>query len=465
MQVFKKLIVALSASILGACATVPSDSEVRTTSQSPLPATPSAWQAVEARVLSEPIPWIETFDDATLTALVNEAMQANPDLNAARAQIERARGIAGLAGAALSPRISVGGVGEGAGEVEGSSLTQSRAVATFTWEADLWGRLAVRRNAAERSVEAVEADYRGARNLIAATVAQSYFLSIEAGQQENIARALVEALTEIERIVELRFSRGFASSGDAALARSDLASAQEQLAAVSVARRNALRALETLVGRYPAADIVVEEGLPKLPELPSAGLPSDLLERRPDLIAAERRVAAALGALEFAQTARLPQLSLTGELGEPSQQLAGLLTPGETAWQAATFLLAPVLTGGQIDADKAIASSDVEFAVASYTESALNAFSEVESALDQSQALNARAVASEAAYEQSLHALDVARKNYEVGEIALLDVLILQQRVFDNESRLVAINREQLGQRATLHLALGDDWDEPDGQP
>lgn len=193
-----------------------------------------------------------------------------------------------------------------------------------------------------------------------------------------MAHSIVDALTEIDRIVQVRFANGYANAQDTALARTDLESARDSLLSAQLGRRDAIRALEVLLGRYPETELALRISLPAAPPLPPAGLPSELLERRPDLVAAERRIAAMIADVDQARAARLPRINLTGSLGGASNELSNLLDPANVVWRLATNLLAPIFDAGRRQAQVDIADSSLEEAVAVYADAALTAFSEVE---------------------------------------------------------------------------------------
>ncbi|CAN0335916.1 unnamed protein product, partial [Chrysoparadoxa australica] len=172
------------------------------------------------------------------------------------------------------------------------------------------------------------------------------------------------------------------------------------------------------------------------PEQPAPGIPSTLLERRPDVIAAERNVAAAFNSLDQAKAARMPSLSLTGSLGGSSADLANLLNPTNIAWQAATSLVAPLIDGGLRESQVLQANAEQKQAIAAYGQTALDAFQEVESGLDQSVVLLERSASLKVAAEEANKALRIARLRYDEGETDLLDVLTIQQRVFSSDADL-----------------------------
>jgi outer membrane protein TolC len=265
-------------------------------------------------------------------------------------------------------------------------------------------------------------------------------------------------VVETNRIVQVQFDNGLANQQNISLAKADLASAQDGLVSSKAGQRDATRSLELLLGRYPSAELGVDQSLPILPNSLSAGIPSQLLERRPDLVSAERKVAAAFNRLDAAKAAKLPNLSLSGSLGGVSTSLSNILNPANLAWQAIGSLVTPIIDGGRLDAQVEAATADQKVAVASYAQVALNAFADVERSLDQGSVLRKRVAALTTVLVESEKALKIANLQFNEGEISLLDVLILQQRVFSARSNLLSINRASLTQFVNLNLALGGSW-------
>ena len=414
---------------------------------------PGAWAAASGLDDGGAGGWLAAFADPTLEALVAEAQANNPDLRAAAAGLDRAFALARQAGASLTPAVMASAGDTGA--PDSPSLT---AGVRISWEPDLWGRIRAGRDSALASAAAVEADLRAARQAVAAGVARAYFLGVEGRRQAAAAADIVEALTRTADIVDVQFREGLATAQDTAVVRAELAAAQERLSAAAAGRRDAIRALELLVGRYPGADLDVPDALPPPPPLPPAGIPAALLERRPDIVAAERRAAAAAASLDQARVARLPAVSLTATGGGVSNDLANLLDPANLAWQATSQLLAPLFDGGIRQARVDAAAAALDQAAAAYAGAALTAFAEVEQALDRGAVLAEREAALETALREAGEALRIAELRLSEGEIALLDVLSVRQRAIGARTSLLAVRRERLTQFVDLNLALGGDW-------
>ena len=289
-------------------------------------------------------------------------------------------------------------------------------------------------------------------------MAQSYFLAIEAGLQLEVAQKSLNALTQTDEIVQAQRDIGVASGLDVALSQRDLANALDAVLEAEGGQRIALRALETLLGRYPGGLVETRPALPQTPPPPPAGLPSSLLERRPDLIAAELSVAAAYNSVSAARAARLPTISLTSSINGSSTELSDILDPENVAWQVAGNLLGPLFDGGLRKGAVDQASAQQQAATAAYAQAAIDAFQEVETSLDQNTVLRAREKALADAATQANRAFEIAQIRYEEGETDLLDVLTIQSSAFAADSALVTVQRALLDEWINLNLALGGDW-------
>ena len=342
-----------------------------------LPATtevPEEWSAEALDTGKVDDGWIENFNDPQLEALVAEAMENNPNLTISAAQVERAVALARVAGAALKPTVSLAGnVAETGSTVDRLEKTTYSVGLTVSWEADVWGRVRAGAAAAEASLRATEADYEYARQSLAAQTAKSWFLATESMLQVELAQEIVKVYGESVEIAEARQEVGKVSMKDVHLARADLASAEEVLRQARTAYEQALRSLEVLLGRYPSADLETAKQLVAVPPPIPAGLPSDIIARRPDLIAAERRVAVAFYLAEEARLARLPRFTLTGTAG--SSDLASAIA------SLGAGLVAPLYTGGALEAQLEADTADQKAVVVAYAQTLLGGFQEVETSL------------------------------------------------------------------------------------
>jgi NodT family efflux transporter outer membrane factor (OMF) lipoprotein len=400
--------------------------------------------------------WLAAFGDARLDALVAEAQRNNPDLAAAVARRDRALAQAGFADSAFAPKVDAGlsSTRADAGTPAGAANRFDLGL-TVSWEVDVWGRIAKTSAAAAADAVAAAADLEYARQSIAARTAQAWFLAIAGRELVALEQALTAQRERLLRITQARFDVGEAKPSDVALAEGQLAATRDALTAAGGGVDAALRSLDALLGRYPAADIEVAPGLPALPPPPPVGLPSELLERRPDVVAADRRVAAAFQRIGAAKAAKLPRVALTAGGGLSSGDLSSLLDPKQAAWNLGANLLGPLFDGGEREAQVRIAQANEQEALANYVKAAQRAFFEVETALGNERVLRQREGELAGAAAQLLRARDATEARYREGDATILDV----SQVHDDHARaaraLVQVRQELLQQRLNLHLALG----------
>jgi multidrug efflux system outer membrane protein len=447
------LAVAVLAALAG-CALKPSPKpeEIRPQAM-PNVAVPGQW-AIEGSATS-PVAgnWLAAFDDARLHALVTEAIAYNPDLRVAAARVEVASEYVNIADSTLYPQVNL--LARGGGQMGGDSSGMQGAGLYADWELDLWGRVRSERAAATASYESVVADTEYARQSVAALVAKSYFLAVEAGLQLGLAHQMVAAADQLAALAEQRQRIGKGDGYDAALARASAETFRDTVEQLKLARGQALRALEALVGRYPAADVEVATQLAQAPGPVPAGLPSELLERRPDVVAAERRIAAAFYGVQEAKAARLPRISLTGNVSDISSDLFVLQDRDNPVWSAGASLLLPVFNAGALQSEVRIRTAEQKQAVAEYGRIGARAFGEVEDALSAEFAAARREKLLGRAAAENENALKLSQVRYDVGSGDLRGVRQQQLAAYGSQAALVRVQAERLVQRVNLYLALG----------
>lgn len=406
--------------------------------------------------------WIASFDDPALSALVEEALAYNADLQVAAARVEQAAGYVKVASGALLPSVGVlamgGGKSGGSGGLDGVFLNASL-------ELDVWGRLRYARTAAEEQSGAFAADYAYARQSLAAMVAKSWFAAIEAGLQRAIAQDALRAAEALLRLAQDRLRVGNGNEQAVAEASVNVGTYRDRLRQIEQAREQALRALELLLGRYPAAEIAVALRLSPMPPPVPVGMPSQLLERRPDVIAAERRVAAAFNRVGEARAAQLPRISLTAGGSSVSSDLIELKDTSNPIWSLGANLIAPLYQGGALRAQVEIRSAEQKQAVAEYARTGQRAFGEVENALAAENALRDRNAILEVTIRDNERALELAQIQYRVGSADLRAVEQNQLTLYSARLALLRVQTERLAQRVNLHLALGGGFDLPGVKP
>jgi multidrug efflux system outer membrane protein len=454
--------IALAAVVAGCALNPPPTSDDLRKQALPHTAVPGTWTATGGTPAPVADRWLASFDDSSLSALVAEALAYNADLQVAAARVEQAAGHVKVASGALWPSVGVaglaGGKSGGSGGLDGIWLNASL-------ELDIWGRLRYGRAAAEEQSAAFAADYAYARQSLAATIAKSWFLAIEAGLQRAIAQEAVRSADTLLRVAQDRLRIGNGNEQAVAEARASAGTYRDRLREIELAREQALRALEVLLGRYPAGEIAVADRLSSMPPPAPVGMPSQLLERRPDVVAAERRVAAAFDRVGEARAAMLPRISLTAGGSSVSSELIVLKDTSNPIWSFGGNLIAPLYQGGALRAQVEIRSSEQKQAVAEYARAGQRAFGEVENALAAENALRDRYAILEAATRDSARALELAQIQYRVGTVDLRAVEQNQLALYAVRMSLLRVETERLAQRVNLYLALGGGFDLPAMEP
>ncbi|MFN0127252.1 MAG: TolC family protein [Verrucomicrobiales bacterium] len=434
--------------------------------------------------------WIASFGDSRLNDIAEKAVEVNPDLRAAAARVEAAQAAVRVATSALYPQVGakliserqgkelsgdidlgvtppdLGGVGidlGGAGSDPSSLEVSSRRWVYglgmgATWEADVWGRVRSRSAAAQSDALAAESDYQFAVQSIAATTARAYFSVIEAGLQAGNAQETLELYSEYMKLVEVQQQQGFASDYEMAQIKSRVNGAEDMLHAANAARAQSVRALEVLLGQFPATKLRIGNAFPSSPRTVPSGLPAELLERRPDLIAAERRFAAAFYRVNEARTARLPRFALSASGGLGTSELDGVGTLEGLLWTFGAGVTQPIFFGGALKANQDIREAEQRAAVADYVSVALSAFQEVEDALSNDYYLRLREGSLTSMVANSGNVVRLGRIKLEQGQVDMFTILRLIGENLAARAELTKVQASRLRERANLHLALGGDF-------
>jgi len=401
--------------------------------------------------------WLASFHDDQLAAAVAEAIANNPDLQVGAARVEQAMLYAKLAGAQLYPSVDL--LAKGGGGLGGDSTGIQGALIRASWEIDLWGRVRYGRAAAREDARSAQADFEYARQSMAAAVVKSWFLATEAGLQAEVARASIQEGDQLVSLAQTRSQVGVGNDEDLYVARANVGAYRDTLRELQLSRENAIRALELLMGHYPAAAAAVTAQLPGQPDRVPAGLPSALLERRPDVIAAERRVAAAFNRIHEAKAARLPAISLTAGVSAISSDLFFLKDRDNPVWNYGASLVMPLFKGGALKTQVEIRTAEQKQAVAAYAQVGLRAFGEVEGALAAENAAREREQILAQTLSDNQRAYEIVQTQYKVGSTDLRYVSQRQLALNATRSALVRMQAEQRVQRVNLHLALGGSFE------
>jgi outer membrane protein, multidrug efflux system len=454
-------VIVFSSIALAACAlNQPSPSEELRAKALPNVKTPERWTAQSVASAAVADNWLASFNDPVLDALVREAIEYNSDLRVAAARVETAAGYVKLAGATLYPQVNA--LARGGGKMSGDSSGLRGWGVTATWELDLWGRVRAVQRGAQLNYDSAALDAAYARQSIAAQTAKAWLLATEAQLQLAIAKETVLSSERLVGFARDRLRIGKGDEYDVATGLATLETFRDVVAQLELARVQALRALETLIGRYPAAAIEVPMRFAAMPPPVPVGLPSELLERRPDVIAAERRVASAFYGVEEAKAARLPRISLTASLTSISSELFVLQERNNPIVSFGASLLAPIFLGGSLQAQVEIRTGEQAQAIADYGRIASRAFGEVENALSAGFALDERTAILNRVITDNERVAELAEVRYRVGSGDLRAVNQQQLALYSARSAQIHVEAERLVQRVNLHLALGGSFEARD---
>lgn len=457
MQTLKRfavILVSVSLAMIAGCATTPGRDRGDTGA-----GIPDGWRAGDEHPRPVPEHWVETFGDPNLSALVHNALTENYELKAVAARVKAAVAQARIDGAARWPQLFLTPAYQYA-QIREAGFGSARfsvfeGLFSLSWELDVWGRINDFRQAAMREADATAADYHGARLSLAARVAQSYFELAEARLQSAVAEQSVKDRGVIVDLVRGRFIRGLTKALDVRLALTDLANAEAELTQSQNQVQIVTRRLEVLLGRYPAGKVTEASTLPEPPVSMPAGLPSELLERRPDLVAAFDRLRAADSRLESTRKLLLPRVALTAAGGLRSGALTDLVDPRSLAWNVLIGLAQPIFTGGRIQGEIHLNKAQTEEALNIYKDTALNAFREVEQVLAADEWLRKEEEALRKAVEQTEASRKLAVYSYQHGHIEILTLLDSYRSTLIAQSAHLSVRRQLLSNRVNLYLALG----------
>lgn len=488
--------------------------------------------------------WLKSFKDSQLESFVSEALEKNPDLQEAAAQLKAAKQGAIIGRAGRFPSIGFDGSGSrtqkrettttmrtittpaatqpaatdpammattpaldpaatgttgttptdpaasgttdptAAGLVAATAVAPAAAAVTTvtepvtvtrtvrssdygltldaSWEMDLWGRLRDLDHAAYQDFVAAQADFRGARLSLAANTAKAWFNLIAAHQQLQLAEQTRDSYQSNFRITERNYKAGDDSATplDVQFGRTNVASAERDVVVRRLSYEEAARTLEVLIGSYPGGKLRGRDKLPELAKAIPSGLPSDLLSRRPDIVAADADLRASAKRANAARKNLLPSFILTGSASTSSEALTDILVdPEAIVWNAASRLAQSVFEGGALTAEAKRALAQNEIAIRRYASIVLQALREVESALSTEHSLSEQTKFLSTELKQASLAERQASRDYSEGIVGILEVLESQRRAVSARNAMILLRNQRLQNRIDLHLALGGDFD------
>lgn len=431
------------------------------------------WQEAQPKDALSRGRWWAIFNDSTLDALQEQAERANQDLKAAAARVRQARALRATAQSGRFPTVDVSagpsrqrrsaasmGLEDGA---PASTDTLWRVQLGASYEADLFGRVASEVDAASADAQQSQALFESLKLALQADVAQTYFLIRRLDAELALYEKTVELRSKTLELVTQRYQAGDIGELDVARSRTALASARSEALGIERERLVAEHSLATLLGKPPSEFSLDTHPLGRVPVDIPAGLPSSLLERRPDIAAAERAMAAANARIGAARAAYFPRLTLTGAMGYESSELSNLLE-----WSSRTFLLGPlvgsilslpIFDGGRREANVERARARYEEDVAAYRQTVLQAFKEVEDGLANVRILGEQTQVQDLAVDQASRAARLSQIQYREGSVSYLDVIDADREVLVQKRASVRLDGDRAMAAVALIRAIGGAWD------
>ncbi len=403
--------------------------------------------------------WWMRYGDPALNALQDRAQSGNPDLAQSAARLRAAQAAVGGARAPLLPQLGISASSQRAQATPGAGPVNSQSLgASASWEIDLWGRVAGMVDAAQANAQASSADLAAARLSLQALVAQSYFALRTAEAQQQMLQATLAAYDESRTLTRNRVQAGVASPSDADQAESQYQSTRAQWLEAQATRAQWEHALAALLGEAPASFALAPSAqLPAPPAVPLA-LPAELLQRRPDIAAAQLNVAAANAQLGVARSAFFPALTLSASAGYRASSFASLISAPNLVWSLGPQLALALFDNGARTAAVEGAMANVDLAAAIYRGVVITALQEVEDALSTGAFVQQQAQAQQLAVAAAQRALAVAQNQYRAGIVGYLNVLSAQASLLAGQRSLIELQRQQLVAVNTLLKNLGGGW-------
>ncbi|MGD0467952.1 MAG: efflux transporter outer membrane subunit [Terriglobales bacterium] len=429
------------------------------------------WQTAAPKDAIPKGAWWQLFHDAELDRLEQELLQANQSLDAARDRLSQARSQARIASSAYFPTLSADPSGQrerlsGNRPLSGSTVpltpvTQYDFIVPFSvsYELDLFGR--VRRNleAANASLQGSAADLENVRLVLTAELAADYFNLRELDREAGVVRQSVEIQQRGLDLVNHRHEGGVANGLEVAQQAALLDSTATQLQLVLQQRAQYEHAIAVLTGKSASTFSLAEAPFDAPPPAIPTGVPSEILERRPDVATSERQMAFENAQVGLAMAAFYPHITLAGSGGYESRDIATLVNAPSAFWSLGGDLLQPIFNGGRNRANLASSRAAYDESVADYRESVLVAFQQVEDGLSGLALLNQAAKTQQAAVADSRRALDLANNRYVGGVTTYLDVITAQSTLLSNERLATQLLGQQMTTSVYLVKALGGAWD------
>jgi len=437
----------------------------------------NGWKVAEPQAHLPKGNWWEVFGDEDLNGLETNAIAANQELKAAVASFAQARAVADVTRSQLFPQIGISPSatarrnsanepleGRAGGVSNTTTYADLIAPLNLSYEVDLWGRVRRTVESARAQQQASADDLEGVKLAIEAEVATDYFTLRALDAETELLSSNIYVFGKSFELTQNQRTGGIASDLDVAQAETVLRTTEAELPATQLQRAQFEHALAVLTGQSASAFSVPERPLDAQPPVIPSGLPSELLERRPDIAAAERRMAAANASIGVAKGAFFPAIELNGLAGLESLHLGSLFDWQSRFWSLGPSLTMPLFDAGQNSANLRAARASYQEAVANYRQTVLGAFADVEDNLAAQEFLTRESEAETAALRAARKQFEVADYRYRAGLVTFLDVATAENSALEIERADVQLRGQQLVAAVSLVRSLGGGWQDPGAQ-
>ena len=446
---------------------------------------PDVWShplADTSEVIGE---WWQSFQDTSLNKILSDFDEDSPDLKTAASRLKIAKQVLKISNAVRLPSASLGLNGSsrqqnltafglsddffGGGQDSNEANADNNNVTSFSsnnfglnlsmqWELDLWGKIFNRSRAANKDFESISYDLSFLKFSLRVQLAKLYFSALEAFKQYQLARETFDSVNELANMVSARYDKGLRSSLDVRITQSSVSSSNAQMETRKQLYINLVRRLESMIGKYPSGTYKIENDLSASLPVINAGLPSDILLRRPDVKSALAKVQAASHRKSESISSFLPSFVLTSSVGTSSNELNDILNEDYQVWSQSLAVGLPVFQGGSIRANNLIAHENLEIAKQVLIKVILNAYSEVEQTLFAETSNDILLASYMDAAEQAEAAYEISRERYDSGLVNLIAVMDSQQRWFLSRSMVLIAKKSKIDTRLNLLLAFGGNF-------
>lgn len=403
--------------------------------------------------------WLQEFHDPAVGVMVEQALRNNHSLLQQRLQIDIEKQQLIASGAAFWPTLDLSlNSGRNKSVTPTSYQTSHSTSLNLAYEVDVWGKLSAAEQQSNLLYLAQEAAYEQAAQQLVADVVNAWFSAISAKQLTELYKNRVKNAEQSLDIIEQGYQQGLNEALDVYLARNNLHSERANLSQQRAAQQDSVRTLERLLGTYPAGLFAIDSDIPLLLEPLPTGLPSELITRKPELLASWYQLLAKDAALAYAHKQRFPSLNLSASINSSGDSFSNVFSPSALAWSLIGSVSAPLFRGGELKANEEIALLTLKQGEQQYLDTLYAAFEVAESAINQEKALTEQYHAILAARENAVIAEQLSFEQYRSGIVTYTTVLEAQGRSYDAQSALINLKNQLIANRITLHVALGGNF-------